>query len=635
MRILSKKLRIKRLFTLLGVSFLILSIYNFGFSTLNLGNERKDTQIYHDNTNLKNSKISNKIHIKNWSDAEIAGICTGSGTFSNPYLIKDLIIDGGGTGIGIFIEESKNYYFKIENCTIFNCTTGIKFELVNNGTLYRNNCSFNNDGISVDVPFLFPPGSEIYNKNNTILENIANNNNEIGIYLGPFCNNSKIIGNTVNNNNYGISLLGGNSHNNIIKGNIINRNHIGIQLVSNGQNSNISNNILYNNEDSAIAFLNLGYNLTGNLMKGSGLALGSASIEGLSLLKIDTSNLVNSKHIYYYVNKSNLKQEDFFDAGQIFLINCHNSTIANVDVSYSTVGISLFHSNNITVIDTNSSNNKYGVRLSNTNNSYIIRNILNENYEGIQIEGGGKNNTIYDNNIEKNIFGIFLHFFNSFSKIYENVISGNLGIGLYLEGGSNDNTIFLNFFRSNGLHVGDKGLNNNWNNSEIGNYWDNYTGVDANGDGIGDTPHNISISPLIQDYLPIVDIDPPNITIIKPSNNSVFGNKAPSFEIKVYERFLDVMWYTLDSGLYNYTFTENGTIDQAAWNLVPNGQVELRFYAVDKVGYIAYEDVMIIKEKEAAIPGYNLLILLGIFLFFCFTLIKIIRNNEKKIRKSS
>ncbi|MFX1479626.1 MAG: hypothetical protein ACFFCI_16005, partial [Promethearchaeota archaeon] len=48
---------------------------------------------------IKITKVSGKIHISNnWSDAKIAGICTGSGNFSDPYIIEDLIIDARGTG---------------------------------------------------------------------------------------------------------------------------------------------------------------------------------------------------------------------------------------------------------------------------------------------------------------------------------------------------------------------------------------------------------------------------------------------------------------------------------------------------------------------------------------------------------
>ena len=73
-----------------------------------------------DNKTLNTSTISGKIHIdNNWSVAKAAGICTGEGTASDPYVIKDLEIDGGGTGSCILIENS-NVFFRIENCTVYN-----------------------------------------------------------------------------------------------------------------------------------------------------------------------------------------------------------------------------------------------------------------------------------------------------------------------------------------------------------------------------------------------------------------------------------------------------------------------------------------------------------------------------------
>jgi hypothetical protein len=34
-------------------------------------------------------------------------------------------------------------------------------------------------------------------------------------------------------------------------------------------------------------------------------------------------------------------------------------------------------------------------------------------------------------------------------------------------------------------------VGNVWDNGKTGNYWDTYTGVDANSDGIGDTPNQV------------------------------------------------------------------------------------------------------------------------------------------------
>ncbi|MFX0142160.1 MAG: hypothetical protein ACFFDN_51455 [Candidatus Hodarchaeota archaeon] len=50
--------------------------------------------------------VSGKIHIdNNWTAAKSAGICTGNGTYSEPYVIDDFIIDGGGSGSCILIEN--------------------------------------------------------------------------------------------------------------------------------------------------------------------------------------------------------------------------------------------------------------------------------------------------------------------------------------------------------------------------------------------------------------------------------------------------------------------------------------------------------------------------------------------------
>jgi len=64
-------------------------------------------------------------------------------------------------------------------------------------------------------------------------------------------------------------------------------------------------------------------------------------------------------------------------------------------------------------------------------------------------------------------------------------------LGIYIWQNSNNNSVYLNNFWKNDVAAIDE-CNNTWDNGEQGNYWDQYTGIDVNGDGIGDTSYTIS-----------------------------------------------------------------------------------------------------------------------------------------------
>ena len=128
---------------IIGILFALLPIINANLSYIT--DNRNKTLDYSDvitleKKNLQISAVSGKIHINNnWTDAWDEELCTGNGTYSEPYVIEDLVIDGGGSGSCILIENS-NVYFKIENCTIFNAGeeyygAGIRLENVTNGVL--------------------------------------------------------------------------------------------------------------------------------------------------------------------------------------------------------------------------------------------------------------------------------------------------------------------------------------------------------------------------------------------------------------------------------------------------------------------------------------------------------------------
>ena len=221
-------------------------------STINTKNITDDKRInggtseIQDETNLNNPKTSRSwwnnfsfIHIDgNWSTAAGYEWCRGDGSWSNPYVIENITIDAisSPTESGIFINNSKNEYFVIRNCTVYNSpgswfipNAGIKLENTNNGTLTLNNCSNNN-----------VCGILLINtcENNTITDNIVNNGQNIAIYLTGYCRNNTVSGNTVNNNGVHGVRLNDYSEDNIVSGNIINDNgQYGITVSNNCHNN--------------------------------------------------------------------------------------------------------------------------------------------------------------------------------------------------------------------------------------------------------------------------------------------------------------------------------------------------------------------------------------------------------------
>ena len=155
----------------------------------NTGNNNKNN---FDKEYLKISKVSGKIYINgttDWVDFKNAENCNGSGTYSDPYIIENLIIDGGGSGSCIWIENSE-LYFKIENCTLYNSGSdnidaGIKLYNVENGQIMNSTMYNNYYGVYVE-----------YSDNVIIVGNRFNNYG--GIKL-KYTNNSLIYLNKLDN----------------------------------------------------------------------------------------------------------------------------------------------------------------------------------------------------------------------------------------------------------------------------------------------------------------------------------------------------------------------------------------------------------------------------------------------------
>jgi len=93
------------------------------------------------------------------------------------------------------------------------------------------------------------------------------------------------------------------------------------------------------------------------------------------------------------------------------------------------------------------------------------------------------------------------------NTIVDNIILDSDISGIYIDDLSNDSIIYHNNFISNAENANDTGSSNIWYSAELkeGNYWDDYTGEDNDGDRIGEIPYNISgKQPPSQDRYPLM-----------------------------------------------------------------------------------------------------------------------------------
>ena len=107
----------------------------------------------------------------------------------------------------------------------------------------------------------------------------------------------------------------------------------------------------------------------------------------------------------------------------------------------------------------------------------------------------------------------------------------------------------------------------------------------------------------------------PIIIINSTLQDEVFGDTAPTFNLTISGANLDSVWYTIDNGTHNFTITElTGTINQTAWNSAANGQVTIKFYANNILGYLGTALTVVIKDVPQqtlpGIPGFNPILVL-------------------------
>lgn len=249
--------------------------------------EKRYFVIYYPEEPEKPIKIDETIPIKNWtSSTSFYDWCSGSGTINDPYFIEGISIDGGGSDIGILIENTYKY-FEIRNCTIYNAIIGIKTQNASNAKIYNNTIysingldgvspgSNGNDGVGIsilnclNVNISFNEISEI-SGGNGIQGGTNNNGGSGGAALGIKIESSEtciIYNNNITNILGGLGMDGGNGINDYPPGN-----------GGNGGNGGFASGIYFKNTYNQIAEKNIIIDINGG-QSGKGGAGGSVDYE--------------------------------------------------------------------------------------------------------------------------------------------------------------------------------------------------------------------------------------------------------------------------------------------------------------------------------------------------------------------
>ncbi|MHA2170309.1 MAG: right-handed parallel beta-helix repeat-containing protein [Candidatus Kariarchaeaceae archaeon] len=422
------------------------------------------------------------------------------------------------------LEENLDFGISLSNAhnntltdnTVFNHgMSGIEVSASNNNEISRNIVYFSFVGLSSQSGMVIGTGSF----GNNILDNIIYGHDLEGI--GVYDSESNLLdGNIIYSNGAGIVLwnnarfneLRNNevslntaegiglhfANNNSITENIIHDNNDGIVIYDTSNFVNIRSNEIYNNIAQGLSLVGTGIEVDKNDIHDN--------IDGITFRTGSTDSVITQNTITQHASVS-----IFLQASNNIIVD--DNIISNDVIGSDTWGIQLGGSNNNRITRNDVSKIEFAITLSSSSGNQIDDNLSHDNVNGIFVNDNSNGNNFTRNSVLDNVHGIFTDNadnnrieFNDIQRndaqgifigangnsVLNNTITQN-NLGMELGPGSTDNVIKWNeFYLKNigGLQALDDGVNNSFES----NFWDDWTGPDADGDGIVDVPYLIPSS---------------------------------------------------------------------------------------------------------------------------------------------
>ncbi len=374
-----------------------------------------------------------------------------------------------------------------------------------------------------------------------VVDNIILNNG-YGVWLYGASEND-ITGNMIDGSgSRSTGILADYSPNNLIFNNVVTDHYSGINLWHSSDGNTVSNNTIIDNRDVGLNIASNGNNITRNIVSnqrtgiilhGSNNLLRNNKINNSTVSSfdlnwnigfsvsdfvndVDSSNLFNGKSIIYWVNRQDEKVPE--DSKFVILVNCNNITVENLILQKEGQGIilvattdSIIQNNSVkfrkdAIVIFDSTNNKIigntllncsnGIYLVSSFQNVVTGNLINGQSRAIKMDSSDVN-IINGNTISGEFYRGFDLDSSNNNQIFQNSVSNCQRSAVWFWDHASQNVFYLNNFFNNTENV-EKYITdlqefptNIWDNGTIGNYWDDYGGLDENGDGTGDSPYII------------------------------------------------------------------------------------------------------------------------------------------------